>query len=153
VSGLARVRVVVAASGLVFLGIGVLFLLHPTTVALVGLPVKSAKAASDVRAVFGGLELGLGVFLVWAAAWPAWIRAGLAAQVTTFGGLVTGRIMGLAFEGWPGLLSLGLFAAEAVGLGLGLLAAGVWLQQAAPAAPPARPDVESTGGGSAEGAA
>ncbi|MGH0035803.1 MAG: DUF4345 domain-containing protein [Myxococcota bacterium] len=125
-----RVRAVVALSGGVFGGIGLFFLLYPSWVTLVDLELPTPAAASDVRALFGGLELGVGVFLVWAAFWPGWLRAGLLAQLLAFGGLVLGRVLSFALDGWPGLVSLGLLAGELVGLGLGLLAAGHWARRA-----------------------
>lgn len=124
--GQVRARAVVALSGAVFAGTGLLFLLEPATVEWVDLPVSTATARNDVRAVFGGLEMGLGAFLLLAAFWPGWLRAGLAAQLAAFGGLVAGRVVSLALDGWPGLLSAGLLAAELVGVGLGLLAALRW---------------------------
>jgi hypothetical protein len=121
----------VALSGVVFGGAGIAFLLDPSWVRFVDLEPMTATAASDVRAVFGGLEIGVGVFLLWAAIWPGpgWLRAGLTAQVTTFGGLALGRVVSFFIDGWPGLLSLALFAGELLGAGLGLLVAGYWSRE------------------------
>lgn len=119
----ARARFVVALSGLVFGAVGLAFLLRPEAfVGFVDLGLPTATASSDVRSVFGGLELGIGLMLLACAVRRAWLGAGLGIQLSGFGGLVTGRFTGLALDGWPGPVGLGLAAAEIAGLALGLSA-------------------------------
>lgn len=117
------IRLVLYGSALAFAGIGALFLLDPAGMAArVGLQLAGAIADNDVRAVYGGLQLGCAAFLALCAARPAWHAPGLAAQLITFGGLFGARCVSIAAVGSPGPLGLALHAAEGLGLVFGLLA-------------------------------
>jgi hypothetical protein len=77
---------------------------------------------SDLRAVYGGLRVGIGCFLAWAASTGHW-RPGLIAAAALFGGNVLGRLVSLLADGVPeapGLLLLGfeLFGVVLVGVAL-----------------------------------
>jgi hypothetical protein len=116
-------RFVLAASALAFAGIGLGFFLWPEAFAgRVGIAPHGPAAYSDLRAVFGGLELGLAGFLAWSAAAPERLRLALVAQLAAFGGLVAGRAWSLAADGAPGAFSLGLLGAEVVALVCGGIA-------------------------------
>lgn len=116
-------RVVLVLTGVVFLSLGLLFLADPVgTIALVGIGVDNARAGIEVRAMYGGLELGLGAFFLVAAVRERWIRAGLGAQILSLGGLALGRAVGLALDGQPDRLMLGLLLAELAGAGIGVTA-------------------------------
>ncbi len=76
----------------------------------------------SIRAVDGGLQLGLGVFFLVASTRPRWIRAGLGAAMLSGGGLAFGRIVGmwkeqlyereqLAFVAFEALIVLAALAA------------------------------------------
>lgn len=117
------IRIVLYGSSLAFAGIGALFLYDPAGMATrVGLGLTGAIADNDVRAVYGGLQLGCAAFLALCAARPAWHAPGLAAQLLSFGGLFGARCVSLVAVGSPGPLGLFLHGAEGVGLVLGLLA-------------------------------
>jgi len=55
-------------------------------------------ARTDVRATYGGLELGLGIFLILCTIRRDWTRPGLWALALATGGFATGRIAGLLVE-------------------------------------------------------
>ena len=105
-----------------FAGPGLAFLLAPEYLRLVDLTPTSATARSDVRAVFGGLELGLAAFFAVCARRPAARRAGLLAAALAFGGLALGRLLSLAGDGVPRALTFALWAPELLGCGLALAA-------------------------------
>ncbi len=110
-------------SAAVFAVIGAAFFGSPAaTATLVELRVGSAMADSDVRAVFGGLQLGAAVLLVVCARRDAWRRPGVLALLCLFGGLLAGRLLSLLVVGPPsrigGLLTLG----EVLGLALACVA-------------------------------
>jgi hypothetical protein len=116
--------VILALSSLVFGGAGLVFLLHPEAlVGFVDLALPTATAASDVRSIFGGLELGIGLVLGVCALRRGWLHPGLAVQIAGFGGLTLGRVTSLALDGWPSAVGLALAAAEIAGLVFGLAAA------------------------------
>ncbi len=51
--------------GVTFFGLGVWFLIEPTTLAsAIGLLPESPAGLAELRAVYGGLEIALGIFLV-----------------------------------------------------------------------------------------
>jgi hypothetical protein len=116
-------RLVLALSAVPYAAIGLLFLVLPAAGAgRVGLALGGATADADVRAVYGGLQLGVAAFLALCAARPGWVRAGLAAQVLGFGGLAGARVVSLAVVGAPAPLGLALHGGELAGLACGLAA-------------------------------
>jgi hypothetical protein len=116
-------RLVLALSGLAFAAIGVPFLLAPAaTAARVDVSLAGALADNDVRAVYGGLQVGCAAFLLWCAARSERVRLGLAAQLLLFGGLFAGRVASWLAVGLPPPLGLALHAGEALGLACGLVA-------------------------------
>ena len=88
----------------------------------VGLRLTSASAFADVRAVYGGLQLGCAAFLGLAAAKPTWTRVGLAAQLAQFGSLAAARFLSYVATGLPDALGYALHGGELVGFACGLVA-------------------------------
>lgn len=124
---LAPLALALAALG--FVGFGLAFLVAPDLLALVDLAPTTSAARSDVRAIYGGMELGVGVLLALAARRPAWWRLGLTAQALTLGGAAVGRLVGVALDGTPRALTGGFAALEVVGTVLAVVA----LRQLGPA--------------------
>jgi hypothetical protein len=116
-------RLVLWLSAVAFAAIGAAFLLAPEAMAArVGVSLAGATAANDVRAVYGGLQLGIAAFLAWCVRRPDALRAGLAAQLFTFGGLAAARFVSMLLDGQPGALGLALHAAEIAGFACGGIA-------------------------------
>jgi hypothetical protein len=61
---------------------------------------------TEIRAFYGGLEVGLGLFLLIAASIRRWIAAGLVAVILGFGCTAAGRALGLVLDApeAPGVL-------------------------------------------------
>lgn len=100
-----------------------IFLLNPDFLSHAGLELVRSAGAVEIRAFYGGLELGIAAFLAVCAFRGAWHRVGLVAQVAMFGGLASGRLLGLALD--PGgieALMVALTAAEGLGAVVGLVA-------------------------------
>lgn len=116
-------RAVLALSALAFAGIGAAFLLAPADMGThVDVALGSVTAHNDVRAVYGGLQLGVALWLALAAARGEWLRPALLAQLCVFGGLFGARLLSLALDGRPSDLALALQLAEAVALVCGGIA-------------------------------
>jgi hypothetical protein len=116
-------RLVLRLSAVPFAGVGLAFLLFPAAMAAqVDISLASATADHDVRAVYGGLQLGCAALLLFAAARPERVRFGLVAQLALYGGLASARLLAWAWAGTPGPLGVALHAAEIAGIALGALA-------------------------------
>lgn len=129
-------RLILALSGLAFLGFGVAFLVSPVAMAdLVGLPLTTPTATTEVRAMYGGLEIGLGVALLTLLGRRDHVATGLRVALCVFAGLAAGRLTGLLLDGlWQPIMWL-LVAVEVVGAALVFWA----LQQVQTTPPPAGP--------------
>jgi hypothetical protein len=113
---LSFARLVLRLSALPFAGIGLAFLLFPAAMAAhVGVSLAGATADHDVRAVYGGLQLGCAALLWLGAARAERVRPALLAQLLLYGGLAGARILGWALAGAPGPLGLALHAGELAG--------------------------------------
>jgi len=92
-------RFLVFASALIFIIVGAGFLLIPRQYAdVLEISLPTAMARTDVRATYGGLELGFGVFLILCVVRREWIRPGLWALALATGGFATGRLIGFVAE-------------------------------------------------------
>src|ERR1700754_7265 len=93
-------RGLVLASALMFVLVGGAFLLVPRQYAgILEISLPTVMSRTDVRATYGGLELGFGIFLILCVVRREWIRPGLWALALTVGGFATGRLVGFVAEG------------------------------------------------------
>jgi hypothetical protein len=81
--------------------VGFAYLTAPRALApLTGIDLSSSEAVTDFRATYGGLQLGLGAFLMWCSTRrliePAIVLAGVVATC-----MVTGRVVGFLVDGKP----------------------------------------------------
>lgn len=115
-------RVSLAITGVLFVILGLAFLVEPGRMAnIVGIEADRGRASIEVRAMYGGLELALGVFFLVATSRTRWFRAALAVQALGFAGLAAGRIVGMALDGVDRRM-IGLTVIEIGGAVLGLVA-------------------------------
>ena len=85
---------------LAFAAFGVQWLMNPTAMAVpLGITLTNGDATSDARAVYGGMELGLGVFLAYSALAATRRTQGLAAAALTLAGLGLSRLTGILLVG------------------------------------------------------
>jgi hypothetical protein len=116
-------RLVLALSALPFAGIGLAFLLAPAALAArVDLSLGSATADHDVRAVYGGLQLGCAALLAWGAGRPERVRFALVAQLVLYGGLAGARVLAWLVAGAPSAFGVALHTGEMFGFGAAWLA-------------------------------
>jgi hypothetical protein len=111
--------VVLALCALGFLGFGLWLLVDPAAaLAKIGINAGSAVGLVELRAFYGGMELGLGLFLGWCALRPDWQAAGLWLVVLANGGAGLARLLAASlggaalggYLGWALLWELGFAA-------------------------------------------
>jgi hypothetical protein len=120
----AFVTVVVVLAGLGFLSFGLAFVFAPgATIAGAGLHLEGTGALVELRAFYGGLELGLGLWFLVAATRASLRRPALWLALATNGGIGGARAIALLaggawtpFFGYALPWELGLAALAAIAL-------------------------------------
>jgi hypothetical protein len=109
-------RVVLFANALVWLPYGLLGLLRPSTLAdVAALGLASPTAIVEVQAMYGGLEIAIGVLALWGALRPRSADAAIWSLLVLSCGLVGGRALGLITSGDRSGYNLGALAFELTG--------------------------------------
>ena len=92
--------VLLTLAGIGFLGFGLWLIVDPAGgLATVGIVAVNPAGLIELRALYGGLELGLGIYLLMCAARADWRRAGLWAVWLGNGGIGLTRLAGIASTG------------------------------------------------------
>jgi hypothetical protein len=129
---LARFSLALTAAA--FGGFGTWLLVKPDALGKVGVEVPTPAARAEIRAFYGGLELGMAAFFAAAAARPSWFEPALILQSATLGGSALGRVFSLRTDPGDAPLIRVLAALEAVAAIGGLVAlAGLGRGQNRPA--------------------
>lgn len=92
-------RPLVLLAAVLFTGFGVWFLVAPQGLEGIGIFADGGSARTDIRATYGGFELGMAAFLFLCAGRVDWLRVGLVAATLTVGGFALGRGVGILIEG------------------------------------------------------
>ena len=93
-------KIVLWIAGISFIGFGLWALLAPASLAgLVHFELLDEIATTEMRAFYGGLDLGLGVYLIMGAIKPEMTRACLVAGAVLLGCIALARICGLLIDG------------------------------------------------------
>lgn len=109
---LATIALIIGIAG--FGGFGVWLLGSPRAMNAVDIPAESANARVELRAMYGGLEIGVAIFLILCVGNPDRVEVGLLFQLFALGGLAIGRLIAIALEkGQVKALMWFLFAVEA----------------------------------------
>ena len=109
-------RIALILTAIAYAGVGLPFVAFPRAMAsLVDIGLNSVTADNDLRAVYGGLGLGIAAFFLVSSAKPSWHRAALTAAALTFAGLVAARVLSWLVVGFPSPLALGLHLLETGG--------------------------------------
>lgn len=118
-------RILLGVTGLVWMAIGLWGLADPTTLAdVVDLRVESDLGRLEVRAMYGGFCVAIGVLHGLAASRRAWLMQGLVSALILTVGLLSGRLLSVAIEGVPGPTGLLLIGAETSLIAV--LSVGIW---------------------------
>ncbi len=115
-------RISLALTAFAFAGFGMMLLMWPDAISLVGVELTSPAARVEIRGFYGGLELGLAVFFAVAAWRREWFRPALVAQIASLGGLVIGRLIGIVTDGTDDAFIYLLMMMEAAGCLIGVMA-------------------------------
>jgi len=100
---------------LIFTFFGTWLFAIPSALEGIGIQLTTAEAIIDVRATYGGLELGLAAFLFIAQGRPDWHRAALLLSALCIGGFGVGRLGGILIAGESTALMWFFLAIEVVG--------------------------------------
>lgn len=93
-------RFVLIAQALIMLGFSIAYWLRPYEMAnLNGMLLMETASVSHMRVYYGGLQLGLALFLLWAMRTPEYTRAALMMLVMIMLALVGGRLGSLWLDG------------------------------------------------------
>ncbi len=116
------VRALVLVSAVVYAGIGLAAVADPVgLMAPVGVTVLDDRGVVELRAMYGGLELGMAVFLAACLRDEARARVGLLAATLTLGGLGSARALAWWVAQPEGVLMPALMVVELGGAALGAL--------------------------------
>jgi hypothetical protein len=97
-------RIVLLVTGVVFGAFGLLCLLYPDLLTrLTGITSPTLTGQIELQAVYGGLQIGLGVLLLACAILPRGSGAGIGVVVALVRGLALGRGAGVAAYGWDSI--------------------------------------------------
>lgn len=106
-------RSFLAISVFIWAGYGVYCLSLPASLSLWhGVAAVEAHGSSELRAMYGGLQLAVGVLALQGLLLPKWRATALNAIAWFSAGLGLGRVLGMMLEGhWPGI-AIGLSVFE-----------------------------------------
>lgn len=111
------IRAIVVVNALVFVDFGLAFLAVPEGLTrMLDIELHSASALADLRAVYGGLSLAVGVCMFAGLRNTTWLAPTLLLVMLTSGGLAFGRVYSMLASGMPNLAILGFLATELVSL-------------------------------------
>jgi len=118
-------RVILGVSALAYVAIGLAFIFVPERIiGYVGIEAAPGSALTDIRAVYGGLDFGIGAFLLHCLLGGK-LRMGLVAATLTLGGLACARILGIIVDGQQDAVTYYLLASEIIGGALCLVGLGL----------------------------
>lgn len=116
-------RLALLLVGAALLGVGLIGFGNPQALMEpLGIALDRPAALGEMRANYGGMHTGMGLFLLTAAFVPTLQRVGLVVVALFVGGLAAGRITSLLVDGWPGAFAAMLCLVEAAGAALALTA-------------------------------
>jgi hypothetical protein len=118
---MTRERTILGLGALVFLALGAMFLIAPVYwAAVIDVSLPTPMARTDLRATYGGFDLGFGLFLGLCTLRSDWLRPGLVAMGLALAGFASGRLVGFLVEGHADRLMIWFAALEALGAAVAL---------------------------------
>ena len=115
-------RILLALVGIAFAPYGFFCLVSPQSVAeFTGMVLPNASALTEVRAMYGGVQLGLGLLFIGFALRKRSVETGLVVLIVLLGSLALARAFGLVNDGFSSYNVFG-FVFESVSTILGIVA-------------------------------
>lgn len=112
-------RIVTGLSGVALCIFGGAYFVAPEMMASkAAIVLMLPSAVADIRATYGGFQLGMGLFFLMCAIRNIWIAPALAAQIFAFGGFAFGRTLGVIADRAIDPMTVSLFALELAGFAL-----------------------------------
>lgn len=105
-----------ALAGLVFAATGATFLIAPELMVALDAAAPSPDALNDVRAVYGGIELGLGLYFLACARRPVLREGGYIAAMLIGGAAALSRFGGYAYVPGTPIVHLAYGGLDLVGV-------------------------------------
>ena len=116
-------RIVLVGMGLLWIALGVVGLIAPVMIlASVGLDISTADAHAEARAMYGGAQIGLGLFFVYCSRAAASQRTGLIALALVAAGFGLARSFGIAVDGARGGITFFALTTEVFAVALAWIA-------------------------------
>ncbi|MGF1586119.1 MAG: DUF4345 domain-containing protein [Bacteroidales bacterium] len=106
-------KIILIAGALVYFAFGFVFLIYPdiiTTMDSIVLPDR--HAANHIRAVYGGMEIGLGILLIYFCLAKDGVKTGLIILSFSIGVTALSRLYGIVFDQGGDMSNILSFAAE-----------------------------------------
>ncbi|MBS4036152.1 MAG: DUF4345 domain-containing protein [Ignavibacterium sp.] len=120
-------RILLVLGSLVYLGFGLLFFINPDAITdMDGIVLPTRSSANHIRAVLGGMEIGLGVLLIYFLMRKERIIYGLIVLSGSIGAASIARLYGIVFDGAADTSNWISFIAE---FGFGALALGLYFME------------------------
>lgn len=91
-------QIVLAIGAFAFAGFGIALFIAPHKLHVVDVVAETPNARSEIRAMYGGGEIGIALFLLCCIAIRDWQFMGLALQFLALGGIAVGRIVAIILE-------------------------------------------------------
>jgi hypothetical protein len=110
-------RVVLVVAGVFVLLAGVACLVAPASFATQAGLAATPSGLTEIRAFYGGLQVGLGCFLIWCSRQQGLVLAGLLLVVFAVGAIGLARVLGLLIDQEPTGYLVGNLAIEVVTVG------------------------------------
>lgn len=95
-----RSKLALNLAAIAFAAFGLVLFIAPGIMKSVGVEFVDKAGAVELRAFYGGIEIGLAVFFALAARRPDWIRIALTGLVLALGGIVVLRGFALLIAGF-----------------------------------------------------
>jgi hypothetical protein len=110
-------RIILGVFGVAWLGYGIFCFVSPGQLATIaGITTQEAWGVTELRAMYGGVQIAIGASALWGAIRPAWSRWALQVQLVVYLGLVPARTLSALMVGDSSSYTIGAIAFEAVSL-------------------------------------